>query len=48
MRIGRAEQSLVAHGIDAIAQRLPFAPRGFDDNDGAFMNETLQAYWGTP
>jgi hypothetical protein len=39
------EQSLVVHGIDAIAQRLPFALRGLDtDNDSAFMNETLQAY----
>ncbi len=39
------EQSLVVHGIDAIAQRLPFALRGLDtDNGSAFMNETLQAY----
>ena len=39
------EQSLVVHGISAIAQRLPFALRGLDtDNDSAFMNETLQAY----
>jgi hypothetical protein len=39
------EQSLVVHGIDAIAQRLPFALRGLDtDNDSVFMNETLQAY----
>ncbi len=39
------EQSLVVHGISAIAQRLPFALRGLDtDNDSAFMNETLQGY----
>jgi hypothetical protein len=39
------EQSLVVEGISAIAQRLPFAPRGLDtDNDSAFMNESLQGY----
>jgi hypothetical protein len=39
------EQSLVVQGIAAIAQGLPFGLRGLDtDNDGAFMNETLQRY----
>jgi hypothetical protein len=39
------EQSLVVEGIRAIARRVPFALCGLDnDNDSAFMNETLRGY----
>ena len=39
------EQSLIVEGLEAIGQRLPFRIRGIDsDNDGAFINETLNGY----
>jgi hypothetical protein len=39
------EQSLVAEGLELIRRQLPVPILGLDsDNDGAFINETLQAY----
>jgi hypothetical protein len=39
------EQSLVVEGLDVIRRRFPVPIRGIDsDNDGAFIDETLQGY----
>jgi hypothetical protein len=39
------EQNLVVEAISMIRRQMPFALRGLDtDNDGAFINETLQTY----
>jgi hypothetical protein len=39
------EQSLVVEGLEVIGRQLPVAVLGIDsDNDGAFINETLQGY----
>lgn len=39
------EQSLVVEGLEVIRRQLPMPVLGIDsDNDGAFINETLQGY----
>ena len=39
------EQSLVVEGLTVLRRQFPMPIRGIDtDNDGAFINETLQAY----